>query len=270
MVRRVGPRVPNLKRQRIAWAWGPANVYSRSAVAPAGRRFFSRHCPAARSSSLIYHCRACASLGRARSATALVIAAACWLPMVQRCRSQIVPLTASTTPMSCAALSANARYWSSAGAWRARKLLCNSPLSRWHARRRPTTNDGCWNRAGPRLACFVRRRVQSRDSRSVYERRMHKVLDHIDRQLDKPLDLESLAEVAHFSPFHFHRLFAAWMGETLGDYLRRRRVEVAAMRLSSQPRLSVLTAAISVGFGSGEAFTRAFKTRFGCSPTTWR
>ena len=99
---------------------------------------------------------------------------------------------------------------------------------------------------------------------------MHKVLDHIDRQLDKPLDLESLAEVAHFSPFHFHRLFAAWMGETLGDYLRRRRIEVAAMRLSSQPRLSVLTAAISVGFGSGEAFTRAFKTRFGCSPTTWR
>ena len=99
---------------------------------------------------------------------------------------------------------------------------------------------------------------------------MHQVLDHIDRQLDKPLDLESLAEVAHFSPFHFHRLFAAWMGETLGDYLRRRRVEVAAMRLSSQPRLSVLAAAISVGFGSGEAFARAFKTRFGCSPTTWR
>src|SRR5437764_2907191 len=128
----------------------------------------------------------------------------------------------------------------------------------------------CAPSARRRLAWFVRRRMHSRDSRSVYERRMHKVLDHIDRQLDKPLDLESLAEVAHFSPFHFHRLFAAWMGETLGDYLRRRRIEVAAMRLSSQPRLSVLTAAISVGFGSGEAFTRAFKTRFGCSPTTWR
>lgn len=99
---------------------------------------------------------------------------------------------------------------------------------------------------------------------------MHKVLDHIDRQLDESLDLATLAEVAHFSPFHFHRLFAAWMGETLGDYLRRRRVEVAAMRLSSQPRLPVLTAAISVGFGSGEAFARAFKTRFGCSPTAWR
>src|SRR5437764_7645952 len=128
----------------------------------------------------------------------------------------------------------------------------------------------CAPSARRRLAWFVRRRMHSRDSRSEYERRMHKVLDHIDRQLDKSLDLVTLAEVAHLSPFHFHRLFAAWMGETLGDYLRRRRVEVAAMRLSSQPRLSVLTAAISVGFGSGEAFARAFKTRFGCAPTAWR
>ncbi len=99
---------------------------------------------------------------------------------------------------------------------------------------------------------------------------MHKVLDHIDRQLDGPLDLATLAEVANFSPFHFHRLFAAWMGETLGDYLRRRRVEVAAMRLAAQPRSSVLNIALSVGFGSAEAFTRAFNNRFGCSPTAWR
>src|SRR4029077_17942250 len=105
--------------------------------------------------------------------------------------------------------------------------------------------------------------MSSRGSRTEYEKRMHKVLEHIDRHLDQPLDLATLAEVAYFSPFHFHRLFAAWMGETLGDYLRRRRVELAAMRLLSQPRLRVLNAALSVGFGSGEAFSRAFKGRFG-------
>ncbi len=99
---------------------------------------------------------------------------------------------------------------------------------------------------------------------------MHRVLEHIDKQLDQPLDLETLAKVAHFSPFHFHRLFSAWMGETLGDYLRRRRVEIAATRLVSQPRVRVLLVALSVGFGSAEAFARAFKTRFGCSPTLWR
>ena len=108
------------------------------------------------------------------------------------------------------------------------------------------------------------------DSRAEYRSRMHRVLAHIDAHLDEPLDLASLAGVAHFSPFHFHRLFAAWTGETLGDYLRRRRVEVAAMRLAAQPRSRVLDLALSVGFGSAEAFTRAFKARFGCSPTAWR
>lgn len=108
------------------------------------------------------------------------------------------------------------------------------------------------------------------DAREEYERRMHRVLEAIDQRLDQPLDLAALAAVAHFSPYHFHRLFAAWMGQTLGDYLRRRRVEVAAGRLAAQPRLSVLNAALSVGFGSGEAFARAFKAHFGCSPSAWR
>ena len=48
--------------------------------------------------------------------------------------------------------------------------------------------------------------------RTEYARRMNAVLDHIDRHLDTPLDLAQLADVAHFSRFHFHRVFAAWMG----------------------------------------------------------
>ena len=108
------------------------------------------------------------------------------------------------------------------------------------------------------------------NSRIEYEARMHRVLTYIDEHMDKPLNLIILAEVAHFSSFHFHRLFSAWMGETLGDYLRRRRVEVGAMRLITQPRNRVLNIALSVGFSSAEAFSRAFKMRFACSPTAWR
>jgi AraC family transcriptional regulator len=99
---------------------------------------------------------------------------------------------------------------------------------------------------------------------------MNAVVDHIDRHLDQKLDLNTLAGVAHFSPFHFHRLFHALMGEALGDYLRRRRLEIGATRLRAQQRLSVLQVALGVGFGSAEAFTRAFRARFGCSPTQWR
>jgi AraC family transcriptional regulator len=109
-----------------------------------------------------------------------------------------------------------------------------------------------------------------RDSRIEYSRRMHRVVEFIDRHLDENLDLATLAEVAHFSPFHFHRLFTAWMGETLGDYLRRRRLEVAATRLTAQPGVPVLQIALGVGFGSSEAFAHAFRARFGVSATTWR
>ncbi|HEV2028898.1 MAG TPA: AraC family transcriptional regulator [Candidatus Dormibacteraeota bacterium] len=95
-------------------------------------------------------------------------------------------------------------------------------------------------------------------------------VEYIDRELDQQLELDTLAKVANFSSFHFHRLFTAWIGETLGDYVRRRRLEVAALRLVAQPGLAVLQVALSVGFGSTEAFARAFKIRFGSTPTAWR
>ena len=70
--------------------------------------------------------------------------------------------------------------------------------------------------------------MRPQDSQAEYQRRIHRVLAYIDKHLDEDLSLEVLADVAHFSRFHFHRVFVALCGETLGDYLRRRRVEVAA------------------------------------------
>ena len=112
--------------------------------------------------------------------------------------------------------------------------------------------------------------MNSRESLAEYTMRMHRVLEFIDEHLDQTMSVTDLAEVAHFSSFHFHRLFKAWKGETIGEYLRRRRLEVAAMRMAAQPQLSILEAALSVGFNSPEAFSRAFKIRFGQSPTVWR
>lgn len=112
--------------------------------------------------------------------------------------------------------------------------------------------------------------ISATASRREYEQRLHAVLRHIDAHLAEPLELALLAEVANFSAFHFHRLFAAWMGMTLGDYVQRRRIEIAALRLAAQPKLSVLTVALDVGFGSGEAFARAFKKRLGLTPSAWR
>lgn len=112
--------------------------------------------------------------------------------------------------------------------------------------------------------------MKTSKNRRLYERRMHKVVCYIDDHLDEALDLETLADVAHFSAYHFHRLFAAWKGETIGDYVRRIRIEISAIRLSTQPTLTITQVALDVGFGSAEAFTRAFKKRFACTPTVWR
>lgn len=112
--------------------------------------------------------------------------------------------------------------------------------------------------------------LKGRRAAAEYSRRLHAVVEHIDRHLDERLDLATLARVAHFSEFHFHRLFHALTGELLGDYIRRRRVELAATRLISQPGVAVLEVALAVGFGSGEAFSRAFRAHYGCTPSAWR
>lgn len=108
------------------------------------------------------------------------------------------------------------------------------------------------------------------ESRAEYDRRLHRVLSFIDARLAEPLDLARLAREANFSAFHFHRIFAVLTGETVAAYVTRRRVEVAAARLLSQPRLSVLAVALDVGFGSPEAFSRAFRKQFGCPPSAWK
>lgn len=107
------------------------------------------------------------------------------------------------------------------------------------------------------------------DLRHEYEQRFHRVMVFIDRHLDRRITVDELAKEAAFSAFHFHRLFAALQGETIGAYIARRRVETAALRLLAQPRLPIIEVAFEVGFGSPEAFSRAFKQRFGASPRIW-
>lgn len=87
----------------------------------------------------------------------------------------------------------------------------------------------------------------SEATRAAYAARMNRVLDHIQRNLDEPLDLERLAAVACFSPYHFHRLFHAWTGETLQGHIQRLRLERAALALVFDPRKPITTIALDAG-----------------------
>lgn len=106
--------------------------------------------------------------------------------------------------------------------------------------------------------------------RSDYMARINRVLDHIEAHLAEPLVLEDLARVARFSPFHFHRVFAALVGETPAQLIRRLRLEKAAARLVGNRADSVLAIALDCGFQSAAAFARAFKEQFGVSASVWR
>jgi AraC family transcriptional regulator len=102
-----------------------------------------------------------------------------------------------------------------------------------------------------------------------YQERILRVLVHIQGRLDEPLELDELARVACFSPFHFHRVFRALTGEGVHEYVRRLRLERAAQRLKLQEQ-PVTQIAFEAGYESHEAFTRAFHAMFGKSPSEFR
>ena len=95
------------------------------------------------------------------------------------------------------------------------------------------------------------------------------VVDHVQRHLDDELDAGALAELSGFSRHHFHRVFRGATGESVMGFCRRLRLERAAQQLRYGDA-SVTEIAFDVGYGSHEAFTRAFRARFGVPPRTFR
>lgn len=91
----------------------------------------------------------------------------------------------------------------------------------------------------------------------------------IEQRLDEDLSLDELAAAAHYSPFHFHRLFRAVTGETVREHARRLRLERAAHHLTHGDD-DVLHIALAAGYDSHEAFIRAFKSHFGLPPSEFR
>jgi AraC-like DNA-binding protein len=108
-------------------------------------------------------------------------------------------------------------------------------------------------------------------SRAVEEsnRRLLRARDAMDRSYAQPLDIPSLAKLAHVSEAHFIRTFRATFGETPHRYLQRRRVERAMFLLGTTDR-SVTEICLDVGFASLGTFSRTFRQIVGRSPTEYR
>jgi transcriptional regulator GlxA family with amidase domain len=100
-------------------------------------------------------------------------------------------------------------------------------------------------------------------------RRLLRARDAMDRSYGEPLDVPSLARIAHVSEAHFIRTFRATFGETPHRYLQRRRVERAMFLLWHTDR-SVTEICLDVGFASLGSFSRTFTRIVGETPSDYR
>ncbi|MBK9992022.1 MAG: AraC family transcriptional regulator [Verrucomicrobia bacterium] len=107
------------------------------------------------------------------------------------------------------------------------------------------------------------------DTLHDYHERLNRVLVFIDQNRSEELSLDRLAAIACLSACHFHRIFRALVGEPLGQYVQRIRLETAALQLQTSTR-NVLEIALDAGYENAAAFSRAFEQRFGMAPTECR
>jgi AraC family transcriptional regulator len=104
---------------------------------------------------------------------------------------------------------------------------------------------------------------QRNDHSTSYIERINRAIDHIITNLARPLSLNEVAKAARFSPFHFHRILKAHLGETLNQFIKRQRLERALYLMSHAPTRSLTDVALDCGFASSSDFSRSFKRHYG-------
>lgn len=102
-----------------------------------------------------------------------------------------------------------------------------------------------------------------------YINRINRVFEFIDKNLESDLSLNTISEIAFFSPFHFHRVFKFVTGETPNEYVIRRRIEKSVLDLLHK-NTTTTEIACKFGFSDISSFSRAFKKYYGISPTEFK
>ena len=94
-------------------------------------------------------------------------------------------------------------------------------------------------------------------------------LEYVEENLTQELSIKEIAEKAYVSEFYFQRIFGALCGFSVGEYIRNRRLAMAAQELAAA-KIKVIDAAIKYGYDSPDSFARAFTKFYGVTPSAAR
>jgi len=100
-------------------------------------------------------------------------------------------------------------------------------------------------------------------------KRMNEALGYIEDNLTNDIDLKEVGRIALCSEYHFQRMFSFLAGVTLSEYIRRRRLTLAAFEIS-RSNVRVIDVAVKYGYSSADSFTRAFQSLHGITPSEAR
>lgn len=98
---------------------------------------------------------------------------------------------------------------------------------------------------------------------------MNDAMKYIEENLTNEIDFKVVARLAHCSEYHFKRMFSFLAGITLSEYIRRRRLSLAAFELINSS-IKIIDVAIKYGYNSPDSFTRAFQNLHGVTPSEAR
>lgn len=111
--------------------------------------------------------------------------------------------------------------------------------------------------------------MSKEETLKYYENKAKDVVLYIQNNLDKDLNVKTLAERSNISFFHFHRIIKACLGIPLGTYINQLRLDTAAkiIRYSDE---NINQIALKVGYNDLSAFSKSFTKEFGVSPSEYR
>lgn len=107
------------------------------------------------------------------------------------------------------------------------------------------------------------------NTKQDYRQRVDRVVMYIREHLDEEIDMRTLSELSAFSPFHLHRIMRAYLGEPIGAFIVRTRVEMAATLLQYSD-MPISDIAYRVGYETPSSLTKSFGKQFKVSPKVYR